>query len=257
MSTTGVHAGCIEDMWLVAIEIARRVGGDPGQTPLNGPIDPPPPMKPKRLIVLETEGWVQLDASTKSAFEKLLQNLQTQGVKLLRRGDHPALELLEQSVNDGRAMCNAIINWENRWTYRNVIDEHPAEVSGYIKSALLQAERMLPEDYQEALKKRRMAQNRHSAIAALADAMISVSCPGPAPPFEPDNPDPLLSRYPTGDFVFNAPSSLLFSPTVTIPLMSVCGMPVGVQLMGQIHQDTQVAAIGRWMTASVESVIPA
>ena len=27
MSTTGVHAGCIEDMWQVAMEIARRAGG--------------------------------------------------------------------------------------------------------------------------------------------------------------------------------------------------------------------------------------
>jgi len=27
MSTHGVHAGCIEDMWQVAMEIARRAGG--------------------------------------------------------------------------------------------------------------------------------------------------------------------------------------------------------------------------------------
>src|SRR5712671_4554350 len=30
MSTHGVHAGCIEDMWQVAIEIAERAGGDRG-----------------------------------------------------------------------------------------------------------------------------------------------------------------------------------------------------------------------------------
>src|SRR5499427_11016156 len=29
MSTHGVHAGSIEDMWQVAIEVARRAGGDP------------------------------------------------------------------------------------------------------------------------------------------------------------------------------------------------------------------------------------
>ena len=41
MSTTGVHAGCIEDMWQVAIEIAQRAGGDPGRPGLFGPAAPP------------------------------------------------------------------------------------------------------------------------------------------------------------------------------------------------------------------------
>ena len=31
MSTHGPHAGCFEDMWRVAIEIAKRTGGDPGR----------------------------------------------------------------------------------------------------------------------------------------------------------------------------------------------------------------------------------
>ena len=41
MSTSGIHAGSIEDMWQVAIEIARRAGGDPGRPALSGPPTPP------------------------------------------------------------------------------------------------------------------------------------------------------------------------------------------------------------------------
>src|ERR1700704_2257523 len=41
MSTTGVHAGCLEDMWQVAIEIAERAGGDRGRPGLFGPKTPP------------------------------------------------------------------------------------------------------------------------------------------------------------------------------------------------------------------------
>ncbi|MFC7544130.1 amidase family protein [Siccirubricoccus deserti] len=41
MSTHGVHAGCVEDMWQVAIEIAARCGGDPGRPGLLGPPAPP------------------------------------------------------------------------------------------------------------------------------------------------------------------------------------------------------------------------
>src|SRR5258705_8495097 len=66
MSTTGVHAGCIEDMWQVAIEITRRAGGDPGRLGLFGPATPPEATKPQRLIVLESAGWAPLDAASKS-----------------------------------------------------------------------------------------------------------------------------------------------------------------------------------------------
>src|SRR6185436_5844967 len=71
-STTGVHAGSIEDLWQVAIEIASRAGGDPGRPGLFGPPATPLAVMPQRLIVLETEGWAVLDAASKSAFEMLL-----------------------------------------------------------------------------------------------------------------------------------------------------------------------------------------
>ncbi|URN01153.1 amidase [Actinomadura madurae] len=41
MSTHGVHATCAEDMWLIAVAIATRAGGDPGHAPLSGPATPP------------------------------------------------------------------------------------------------------------------------------------------------------------------------------------------------------------------------
>ncbi|MGI9382969.1 MAG: amidase family protein, partial [Methyloligellaceae bacterium] len=44
MSTHGPHAASIEDMWQVAIEIARHAGGDPGRPGLYGPDTPPAPI---------------------------------------------------------------------------------------------------------------------------------------------------------------------------------------------------------------------
>ena len=96
MSTHGVHAGCIKDMWQVAIEIAERAGGDRGCLGLFGPWQPPAAQKPERLIVLETAGWKQLDARSKSAFETLLGSIQRAGIQLLRRTDIPLVEKLEQ-----------------------------------------------------------------------------------------------------------------------------------------------------------------
>jgi Asp-tRNA(Asn)/Glu-tRNA(Gln) amidotransferase A subunit family amidase len=254
MSTTGVHAGCIEDMWQVAIEIARRAGGDPGRPGLTGPLTPPVPSKPERLIVLETAGWAALDAASKSAFESLLENLRRAGVTLLRRGDHAGIEALERSIVDGSDLCNSITRWENRWYQSNLVEQHPDGVSARAKAVVKKAEAMSPDDYRALLLRRASAQQCHAAIAPLADAAITLSCPGPAPLWSGDVSGQPLAPRPTGDFVFNAASSMLFAPAVTMPLMGVGGLPVGVQLMGQQHEDARMTAMARWMMSAVPPV---
>jgi Asp-tRNA(Asn)/Glu-tRNA(Gln) amidotransferase A subunit family amidase len=36
--------------------------------------------------------------------------------------------------------------------------------------------------------------------------------------------------------------------------MSVGGMPVGVQVMGQQHEDARVTGIARWLTGTIKRV---
>jgi len=49
-------------------------------------------------------------------------------------------------------------------------------------------------------------------------------------------------------------SSILGAPVVTVPLMAVSGLPVGVQVMGQPHEDAAVAAIARWLAEAIPPV---
>ena len=174
---------------------------------------------------------------------------------LLRRKDHAWIEALEQSVSQGRAVCGAITSWENRWYQRNLVDEKGEGVSARAKATLAKAEAMSVDDYRAALMDRSAAQLRHAAMAPLADAAITLSCPGPAPLWAGDVPGKPLTPRPTGDFVFNAPSSMLFAPAVTLPLMSVGGMPVGVQLVGQQHEDARMTALARWVYGAVGAVV--
>jgi Asp-tRNA(Asn)/Glu-tRNA(Gln) amidotransferase A subunit family amidase len=255
MSTHGVHAGSIEDMWQVAIEIARRVGGDRGCLGLIGPSTAPAAVKPERLIVLETEGWAELDDASRSAFEALLENVRRAGITLLRRRDHVLIEALEVAIANGRALCNAITSWENRWNTRNLVDAHPDGVSARAQATLAKAEAMTPDDYRAALIERATAQLRHAAVGPFADAVITLSCPGPAPLWSGDVPGQPLAPRPTGDFVFNAPSSMLFAPAVTVPLLSVGGLPVGIQVMGQQHEDARVTSLARWLLESIAPVV--
>jgi Asp-tRNA(Asn)/Glu-tRNA(Gln) amidotransferase A subunit family amidase len=48
---------------------------------------------------------------------------------------------------------------------------------------------------------------------------------------------------------------MLFAPALTLPLLSVGGLPVGVQLMGQQHEDARITALARWMLAAMKPVI--
>jgi Asp-tRNA(Asn)/Glu-tRNA(Gln) amidotransferase A subunit family amidase len=47
---------------------------------------------------------------------------------------------------------------------------------------------------------------------------------------------------------------MLFAPVVTLPLMSVGGMPVGVQVMGQQHEDARMTGIARWLAGTIKRV---
>src|SRR6478752_3584910 len=134
MSTHGVHAGCIEDMWQVAIEIAERAGGDRGCLGLFGPRTTPAARKPERLIVLETAGWEQLDEATKGAFETLLEAAQRSGIQLLRRKESLLIDKLERAIAHAASVCNAITAWENRWYQRNLVNENPGGLSERAKA---------------------------------------------------------------------------------------------------------------------------
>jgi Asp-tRNA(Asn)/Glu-tRNA(Gln) amidotransferase A subunit family amidase len=254
MSTHGPHANCVEDMWQVAIEMAKRCGGDRGALGLMGPDTTPAAIRPNRLMVLETEGWPEVDAATKTGFARVLGQLEAAGVTLIRRGDHPFVENLEKAIANARAVCNGITGWENRWYQRGMLDASPDGLSERAKAALLRAEAMTVDEYRANLMARQAAQLAHAAVASFADAAITLACPGPAPIWSGDVPGQPLAARPTGDFVFNAPSSMLFAPVVTVPLMSVGGMPVGVQVMGQQHEDARVTGIARWLADTLKRV---
>jgi Asp-tRNA(Asn)/Glu-tRNA(Gln) amidotransferase A subunit family amidase len=55
----------------------------------------------------------------------------------------------------------------------------------------------------------------------------------------------------------NQRRTLLFAPVVTVPLMSVGGLPVGVQLMGQQHEDARMTGLARWFSEKLKRMAAA
>jgi Asp-tRNA(Asn)/Glu-tRNA(Gln) amidotransferase A subunit family amidase len=254
MSTTGIHAGTIEDMWQVAIEITRRAGGDPGRPGLFGPPTPPAARRPAVIGVMETEGWGVLDGASKAAFEQVVAQLRSAGVTVLRRADHPMLDAFETSLVGVQAMTSAITGWENHWLFRNLVAQDPEAISARSRAVLAMAERMTPEDYRLRLLQREELRARHALLAPVVDALIAPASPGPAPLWAGEVPNAKPVARPTGDAVFNTPSSGIGAPAVTIPLTTVGGMPMGIQVMAQVNMDAQATAIARWMLETLPPV---
>jgi Asp-tRNA(Asn)/Glu-tRNA(Gln) amidotransferase A subunit family amidase len=254
MSTHGMHAGSIEDMWQASIEIASRAGGDRGCRALSGPSEAPAAQMPTRIAVLETEGWAILDDASRQAFEALIEGIAATGVEIVRRQDNRHLELLERTVSEAGRICLAITCWENRWYQRNIVMEKGVELSARAMATLERAEAMMPADYEAALTERAQAQLAHERLSSEVDATITLSSLGTAPLWPGDVPGQPLARRPTGDAIFNYATSMLFAPAVSVPMLAVGGMPVGVQFIGQQHEDARMTAFARWLHADVATI---
>jgi Asp-tRNA(Asn)/Glu-tRNA(Gln) amidotransferase A subunit family amidase len=243
-------------MWQVAIEIAKRAGGDPGRMGLFGPSTTPEARKPMTLAVMEAEGWALMDEASKVAFETVIERIRAAGVTVLRRGDNALVEAFERSLQGVQALTGAITGWENHWGIRNLIaTSGPDGVSQRGQNVVAAAEKWTPDDYRAAVLQREEIRTRHAALAPLVDAMIAPASPGIAPPWSPDVPGQPLAKRPTGDAVYNTPSSALGAPVVTSPMTSVGGMPMGIQLVGQPHSDAAMTAIARWMVGTIEPAV--
>ena len=254
MSTHGPHAGSIEDMWQVAIEIAKRTGGDPGYLGLQGPPTPPQPIKPTSLIFLETEGWTSVDDETKEAFMQFLETCEKNKITIFKRKSSMLVEELELKINNASEIANSITSWENRWGYRNLINKTPEKVSERLKNTLKKAEAMTPEIYQRFILQRAYIRQAHKMCAPVADAIITLSCPGPAPKWSGDTDGRALVARPTGDPVFNFASSLMGAPCVTIPMLSIDNLPVGIQIITQREEDAKATCYARWIHKNLPPV---
>ena len=157
---------------------------------------------------------------------------------MLRRGDDPLIEAFERGIADAKAMTTDICDWENRWSFENLVEQHPGKYSATLYQRLEAGRRLTLDDYRLRLLQREEAKGRLAAIAPIADALISLASPGPAP----------TGLSSTGNSVFNTPTSILGSPAVTIPMLAIAGLPVGVQIVGQRHADARAVGIaaGLW-----------
>jgi Asp-tRNA(Asn)/Glu-tRNA(Gln) amidotransferase A subunit family amidase len=237
-SCTGVLAATLEDAWLVAVNIAARAGGDPGYPGLQGPPDPPAPIRPRRLAVLETVGWNAATPEAREALEAALARIVAAGVAIARRGADPELDAIEAAIAYAEPLTRRINAWEGRWPLNTYRSRDRTKLSDSALSRLATAEAMTLTDYGAALARRRQIRETFVAFARSCDMAVTLAATGPAP----------LGLGSTGNPVFAVPGSILGVPTVSLPVLSAAGLPLGLQVVGFEGGDGRLFAGAAWLS---------
>lgn len=231
-SCLGTIAATLTGAWALAITIAQRVGGDPGQKTLRG-ADLPASRTPRRLALLKTAGWSLLTPGAASALADELTLLQRAGVEIVTETDDPELAALEAELTEAWALTERILSWEFSWPLRS----YPQDQF----SPIMQARRavglgMTIDNYEAALMRRDAIRQAYARVAERVDGIVTLAATGAAPRLNDS----------TGSPAMNVPASLLGVPAVSLPLLQDEGLPLGVQLIGRMGGDADLMGLARW-----------
>jgi len=240
-SCMGVLAATLEDAWQVASEIVARAGGDPGFVGLAGPLRAPSPVKPRRLIVLETAGWQVATATAKQALERAISRLADAGIDIATRQSDAQVAAAEDAILGARSLSTQINAWESRWPLNTYRARDPGKLSRAMLDRLAQAEAMGLDDYRADLAERTRIRGVYNSLVTLGDACVTLAAPAAAP----------VGLGSTGDPVFAVPFSLLGVPAISLPLLHEQGLPLGFQVTGFEGKDAETCAVA----ACVETVL--
>jgi Asp-tRNA(Asn)/Glu-tRNA(Gln) amidotransferase A subunit family amidase len=190
--------------------------------------------------VLRTRAWEGCGAALRAAFEAQLDALRAQGIGLLLSEEDAEARAFEADFADWIGVFMDIVCWEMRWPMAMYAEDGAGLIaeraSGFLRHGLA----MQRADYARALARRQAYRDAYAAFARRVDAVVTPATVGPAP----------VGLGFTGPPEFNALSSGLAVPALSLPMMQVEGLPVGLQLMGFLDGDADLVAVARhvWET---------
>lgn len=234
-STIGMHSSNIVDCWRTAWQIAQTVGGDPGHPGLFGEADITA-AKPKRLIRLDTLGWAITESDIQDQFEELLSQVEKEGVEIITRKDDEKIEAFEQALTTIPEFQPDLAAWEMQWPALLVRDQGRDQINERLVSRFEFGEQMSLDEYRVTLEALHQLRAVFTKLEGVADGFITLSTPTMPPIGDA-----------TGDSVYGDPSSCLDAPAWNIPILKESGLPLGIQLLGNKHQDYALGRIGQWM----------
>jgi Asp-tRNA(Asn)/Glu-tRNA(Gln) amidotransferase A subunit family amidase len=231
LDTIGAYGRSIED---VAVLAEVMTASDPADSDCGPRSRPPlariamedPPRRP-RIAFVRTPVWDKGEARMHVAIEGFAASL--------------GADCDEVALPD--AMAEAW-NWHRTVHYYGIArffgplrDYHGDLMSPHLSQLVAEGREISSAANRQAIADRETVNAALGAIFARFDAILTPASPGPAP----------LGLISTGQAIFNAFWTYAGTPCVNLPLLTVDGLPMGVQLVGPRGADGPLLRAARWI----------
>jgi Asp-tRNA(Asn)/Glu-tRNA(Gln) amidotransferase A subunit family amidase len=222
LDTVGVFARSLEDVAAVAQVLAK--GGEKAQAIPDYVQSARKPLRGARFAFVKTPAWPSAEDSTKTAFAKLAETLGTACEELA----------LPPEFDRAVALHRTIMLAEIALNLGHYFDRGRERLSAAMREAIEAGRAISAVDYTGALRERERLYRRIEDLAAPYDAILTPSSTGPAP----------LGLETTGNPIFCSLWTFLGVPALNLPLMTVNGLPLGVQLTGLRFEEDRLFRAG-------------
>ncbi len=231
LDTVGVYGRSVEDLGLIADTLsiydpsdAQSYRGSRGR--ISDVLAQEPPRTP-RFAFLKTPAWDHADPGAKEAIENVAKSLDD----LCDEQDLP--EPWDQVVE----FHSIVIGAEDLAYYGKYLEQQPELLSNKITERLTAAKSIRADAYIKTLIARETINDSLESLLGRYDAVLCLAAPGPAPHgFET-----------TGNAIFNGLWTYLGVPCVSLPRLTVDGMPLGLQLVGMRGDEGRLLRTARWL----------
>ncbi len=221
LDTIGFHTRSVADVGLMFSALS-------GRSPVRFTADAGG--RPWRIGVCRTPMWEHADGETRRLFETTAHRLAKADAKV----EEVALEPVFADCTPNQDIINEFETWRSLAYERT---RHADALSAALTERLTRAGNRSVADYDSARTHAEDCRRKIAAVFEDWDALLVPAAPGAAP----------IGLDHTGDPVFSQLWTLLRGPAITIVAgESDNGMPLGIQLVGNIHTDNSLLLCAHW-----------
>ena len=238
LDQVGVFGRTVEDVALMAQQLMAFDDRDPDLRPRtrSNLIDTATqePLMTPRLAFVKTPAWDQADEDVQGAFAELVEFLGDRVEEL------DLSELLENANDWHRTIMEADL----AKNFRREYERGKNSLSETLQEMIERGQQCLAMDYNYAQEQIPALNSELDEILMEYDAIITPATTGEAP----------LGLESTGSPVFCTPWSLCGVPSISVPILQGSnGMPIGVQMISNKHDDARLLRTANWLVQCVET----
>lgn len=237
LDTVGVYGRSLEDLALGvdaigAYDSADEVSYNRPRANLASALAEGPSVTPS-LAFFRSPAWEVAEPAAKEGIERFAKAL----------GDR--VTSVEMPEFDGIVKHHSnVMEAEKAVYYGPLLAASPDGISPSLAERIRYGETVLGRAYIEGLHARDRAYAAVEDLLSRHSAILTLSSPGPAP----------KGLGSTGNAIYNGMWTLLGVPCISLPLMTIGGLPCGVQLIGLRRDEARLIRIARWVEQNAQRI---